>query len=65
MEIGREKNYFKMAYNGYAYETFGTSKHIPVMLQVLLIRTEMLDNPLTAKCFIYDVMHWLFSLEQI
>jgi hypothetical protein len=26
----------------------------PVKLQVLLIRAEMLDNPLTAKCFIYD-----------
>jgi hypothetical protein len=41
--------------NGYVYETFGISKHFPVKLQLLLIRAEMLDNPLTAKCFIYDV----------
>jgi hypothetical protein len=39
-------------YNGYVYETFGISKHFPVKLQVLLIRAETLDNPLTAKCFI-------------
>jgi len=41
--------------NGYVYETFGISKLFPVKLQLLLIRAEMLDNPLTAKCFIYDV----------
>ena len=57
--------FFKLVHNGYVYETFGISKHFPVKLQVLLIRAEMPDNPLTAKCFIYDVMHWLFSLEQI
>ena len=44
-----------MSYNGYVYETFGISKHLPVKLQVPLIRAETLDNPLTAKCFIYDV----------
>ena len=44
--------------NGYVYETFGISKHFPVKLQVLMIRAEMLDNPLTAKCFIYDVVRW-------
>jgi hypothetical protein len=43
-------------FNGYVYETFGISKHFPVKLQVLLIRAETLDNPLTAKCFIYDVV---------
>jgi hypothetical protein len=42
--------------NGYVYETFGISKHIPVKLQRLLIRAEMFDNPLTAKCFICDVI---------
>ena len=42
--------------NGYVYETFGISKHLPVKLQVLLIRAETLDNQLTAKCFIYDVV---------
>jgi hypothetical protein len=41
--------------NGYVYETFGISKYFPVKLQVTLIRAETLDNPLTAKCFIYDV----------
>ncbi len=41
--------------NGYVYETFGISKHLPVKLQILLIRTETLDKPLIAKCFIYDV----------
>ena len=46
---------FTLAYNGYVYETFGISKHFPVKLQVLLIRAETFDNPLTAKCFIYDV----------
>jgi len=45
-----------LAHNGYVYETFGISKHFPVKLQVLLIRAEKLDNPLTAKCFIYDVI---------
>ena len=44
--------------NGYVYETFGISKHLSVKLQVLLIRAETLDNPLTAKCFIYDVVRW-------
>ena len=44
-----------LATNGYVYETFGISKHFPVKLQVLLIRAKTLDNPLTAKCFIYDV----------
>src|SRR5690554_8232665 len=41
--------------NGHVYETFGISKHFPVKLQELSIRAETLDNPLTAKCFIYDV----------
>ena len=41
--------------NEHVYETFGISKHFPVKLQLLLIRAEMFDNPLTAKCFIYDV----------
>lgn len=45
--------------NGYVYETFGISKHFPVKLQVLLTWAEMLDNQLTAKCFIYDVGHSL------
>ena len=49
---------FTMNANGYVYETFGISKHIPVKLQLLLIRAETFDNPLTAKCFIYDVVHW-------
>ena len=42
--------------NGYVYETFGISKHIRIKLQLLLIRAGTFDNPLTAKCFIYDVM---------
>jgi len=44
-----------MGHNGYVYETFGISKNFSVKLPPLLIRAEMLDNPLTAKCFIYDV----------
>ena len=44
-----------MKHNGYVYETFGISKHFPIKLQLILIRAEALDNPLTAKCFIYDV----------
>ena len=46
--------------NGYVYETFGISKLFPIKLQVLLIRAKTLDNPLTAKCFIYDVGVSLF-----
>ena len=49
---------FKITHNGYVYETFGISKHLPVKLLVLLIRAETLDNPLTAKCFIYGVCVW-------
>jgi hypothetical protein len=49
---------WRIAANGYVYETFGISKHFPVKLQVLLIRAEKLDNPMTAKCFIYDVTAW-------
>ena len=49
-----------LAANGYVYETFGTSKHFPVKLQALLTRVEMLDNALTAKCFIYDVVRSAF-----
>jgi len=49
-------------HNGYVYETFGISKHFPVKLQVLLIRAETFDNPLTAKCFIYDVSSWCFFI---
>jgi len=49
-----------MLYNGHVYETFGISKHFPVKLQVLLIGADTLDNPLTAKCFIYDVASMCF-----
>ena len=41
--------------NGCVYETFGISKRLPIKLQLLLIRAETLDKPLTAKCFIHDV----------
>jgi len=51
---------FSITGNGYVYETFGISKHFHVKLQVLLIRDETLGNPLTAKCFIYDVMGWVY-----
>src|SRR5690554_216526 len=52
--------------NGYVYETFGISKRIPVKLQLLLIWAETFDNPLTAKCFIYDVSHSIsFIISQI
>ena len=44
-----------MPANGYVYETFGISKRFPGKLQVLLIRAEIFDNTLIAKCFIYDV----------
>ncbi|WP_221403282.1 hypothetical protein, partial [Cloacibacterium normanense] len=54
---GRSK---RVTANGYVYETFGTSKHFPVKLQALLTRVEMLDNALTAKCFIYDVVRSAF-----
>ncbi len=41
--------------NVLVYETFGISKRFSIKIQVLLIRAETLDKPLTAKCFIYDV----------
>ncbi len=47
--------FVKITGNGYLYETFGISMYFPVNLQVLLIRAIPLNNPLTAKCFIYDV----------
>ena len=52
---------FYMTHNGHVYETFGISKHFTVKLQLLLIRAEKLDNTLTAKCFIYDVVRSYFS----
>src|SRR5690554_2813371 len=55
--------FFLMTPNGCVYETFGTSKHFPVKLQVLLIRAKMLDNTLTAKCFIYDVNGWFLIIS--
>jgi hypothetical protein len=48
--------------NGYVYETFGISKHFPVKLQIHLIRVGILDNPLTAKCFIYDVTKRIYLI---
>ena len=54
---------FTLGGNGYVYETFGISKHFPVKLQAPLIRAELLDNPLTAKCFIYDVVGRFFILS--
>ena len=56
--------FFIMLGNGHVYETFGISKHLPVKLQLLLIRAEMSDNPLTAKCFIYDVMGFCVSCDE-
>ena len=49
-----------LGHNGYVYETFGISKHFPVKLQVLLIRAEILNNALIAKCFIYDVANSIY-----
>jgi hypothetical protein len=56
---------FSLAYNGHVYETFGISKLFPVKLQLLLIRAEMFDNPLTAKCFIYDVVRSCFIYSSL
>jgi len=50
--------FFQLAYNGCVYETFGISKRKSIKLQLLLIRAETLDKPLTAKCFIHVVVHW-------
>ena len=50
----------QITHNVYVYETFGISKHLPVKLPLFLIRAEMSDNPLTAKCFIYDVVRSYF-----
>ena len=54
-----------MLHNGYVYETFGISKRFPVKIQQILMRAETLDNPLTAKCFIYDVICWLFPVQMV
>lgn len=40
--------------NGYVNETFSISKRFIIKLQLLLIRPETLDNPLTAKFFIHE-----------
>ncbi len=50
--------FLTISYNGYVYETFGISKRFLVNLQLLIIQAETLDNLLTAKCFIYDVVRW-------
>ena len=55
-----ECQFSTIADNACVYETFGISKYFPVKLQLLLIRAEMLDNPLTAKCFIHVVSVSLF-----
>ena len=54
---------FRLEDNGRVYETFGISKRFPIKLQLLLIRAETLDNALTAKCFIHDVMHRNFVIS--
>ena len=51
--------------SGCVYETFGISKRFPVKLQLLLIRAETLDKPLTAKCFIHDVVCRFFSIVKV
>ncbi len=51
--------------NGCVYETFGISKRLPVKLQLLLIRAETLDKPLTAKCFIRVVSRSVFIFSVI
>jgi len=53
------------AVNGCGYETFGNSKHFPIKLQLLLIRAETLDKPLTAKCFIPVVSRSVFIFPVI
>jgi len=45
-----------IADNGLVYETFGISKRFPIKLQIPLIRAELLDKPLSAKCFIHVVV---------
>ena len=52
-----------IAANVYVYETFGISKRFSIKLQLLLIRAETLDKPLTAKCFIHDVVCWCLFLN--
>lgn len=47
---------------GYVYETFGISKQFPVKLQLLYIRAEQLDNPLTA-IFYYNIMVFFFLIS--
>jgi hypothetical protein len=53
----------KMTSNGRVYETFGILKRFTVKIQQILIRAIPLDNPLIAKCFIYDVMHIPLSIH--
>jgi hypothetical protein len=48
--------FHQVATNVCVYETFGISKHFPIKLQLLLIRAETLDKPLSAKCFIHVVV---------
>ena len=55
----------RVAGNGRVYETFGISKRFPIKLQLLLIRAETLDKPLTAKCFIHVVSRSVFIFSVI
>jgi hypothetical protein len=48
--------FFSIACNGWRVCAVAVSKHFPVKLQAFLIRAETFDNPLTAKCFIYDAL---------
>ena len=57
--------HFTLVHNGRVYETFGISKRFPIKLQLLLIRAETLDKPLTAKCFIHVVVHWCSVFQSI
>ena len=56
------RSFLTLTANGCVYETFGISKRFPIKLQLLLIRAKTLDKPLTAKCFIHDVVRSCFIL---
>ena len=65
MSITTEFVWFNITANGCVYETFGISKRFSIKLQLLLIRAETLDKPLTAKCFIHVVSVSLFIFPVI
>ena len=59
-------SFFRLAYNGWVYETFGISKRFPIKPLRCLLNVLPLKLALSAKCFIYRVVCWaLFIINYL